>query len=185
MGKGANYVVTGWFAEGESSVEPNVAIIGSRSGSTDSRVVDEALRSLGELLVRRRLRVTHGPVGVGIEVLTYVADHYRPDKLESVAGVFGRPNVVKGSDYVLVVGGGQGTEEEVNIATAMGKKVIPMPTSGGAAATAYAALRDDATRRPWLDEESFAALAEADAAEYARIVSTLLPLDQGQAGGAA
>jgi hypothetical protein len=99
--------------------------------------------------------------------------------------VFGRPNVVKGSEFVLVVGGGQGTEEEVNIAVAMGKKIIPMPSSSGAAATAYAMLRDDAARRAWIGDERFAALADADASEYARLVEGLLPGEPAQAGDSA
>lgn len=185
MGKGVNYVVTGWSSPAESDIEPTVAIIGSRSGSTDGQVVDEVLRALGELLIRRRLRITHGPVGVGVEVLTHVADHYRPPELGATTGVFGRPNVVKGSEFVLVVGGGQGTEEEVNIATAMGKKVLPMPTSGGAAVIAYSALRDDAARRTWIGDERFAALASADATEYAHIVDSLLPGGPARDGDAA
>lgn len=177
MGKGPNYVVTGWFSSTAPDVEPSVAIIGSRSASTDGAVVDEVLRMLGELLTRRRLRVTHGPTGVGIEVLTYVADHFRPAELGAVTGVFGRPNVVKGSDYVLVVGGGPGTEEEVGIAVSMGKRVIPMPSSGGAAAAAYASLRDNADLRAWMGEQQFAELETADAGQYAAIVDRVLPGD--------
>lgn len=184
MGKGVNYVVTGWFSSSESDLEPSVAIIGSRSASTDGHAVDAALRALGDLLTRRRLRVTHGPTGVGIEVLTYVADHFHPADLGAATGVFGRPNVVKGSDFVLVVGGGKGTEEEVGIATAMGKKVIPMASSGGAAAAAYASLREDAGRRAWIGDEHFAALGTADADEYARIVNLLLPGEPAQWGDA-
>ncbi len=185
MGKGVNYVVTGWFSDADTDIEPSVAIIGSRSGVTDHEAIDEALTALAALLVRRRLRVTHGPVGVGIEVLTHVADHYRPADLGAVTGVFGRPNVVKEAEFVLVVGGGTGTEEEATIATAMGKKIIPMPASGGAATVAYAALREDAARRAWIDDEQFAALADADGATYARIVASLLPGDPTQRGDAA
>ncbi|ONH62353.1 hypothetical protein CcI49_02950 [Frankia sp. CcI49] len=174
MAKGVNYVVTGWFAP-EVAIEPTVSIIGSRSSTTDDEVVTATVRALGELLTRRRLRVTHGPAGVGIEALTYVADHHRPPELGSVTGVFGHPNVVKGSEYVLVVGGGQGTEEEVRIASSLGKKILPMATSGGAASAAFVAMLDDPVRRAWIGDERFAALSSAGPAEYARLVDELLP----------
>jgi predicted Rossmann-fold nucleotide-binding protein len=55
-------------------------------------------------------------VGIGIEVMTYVADQYRPPELKAAIGVFGHANVVRDADYVIVIGGGSGTLDEVDLA---------------------------------------------------------------------
>ena len=46
-------------------------------------------------------------------------------------GLFGHRNVVHSADYILVVGGGAGTQDEIDLALLMGKKVIALPASRG------------------------------------------------------
>lgn len=176
-------VVTGWFLPPDQArPEYQLAICGSRAQGTNNQLIDEVVLALGGLLMRHRCRVTNGPVGVGIEVLTRIADQHRPPGLDEVKGIFGHPNVVRTADYVLVVGGGQGTQAEVDLALSMGKKLLPMPTSGGTAARAYALLQHDRRLRAWMPDESFAALEQADAQAYTRIVEeTMLASTTGKA----
>lgn len=61
-------------------------------------------------------------MGIGIEIMTYIADHYRPPDLRAAIGIFGRPNVVRNADFVLVIGDGTGTLDEVDLAVSMGKR---------------------------------------------------------------
>lgn len=148
-------------------------------------MIDETIRSLGRLLVRHRCRVIHGPVGVGIEVMTHIADHCRPPGLRGVTGVFGRPNVVRDTDFVLIVGGGSGTQAEFDLAVSMGKKVLPMPASGRTARRAYDAMQRQPELRTWISEEDFAAIgASSTGDDYVRFVERLLltdPQDRGKA----
>lgn len=115
----------------------SIAICGSRAAGTDPAVIDEAVRALARLVVAMDLDVRHGPVGIGIEVVTYAADHYRCDGVESIVAVLGRPNVVRDVDAVVVVGGGTGTRDEIDLAVAAGIPVIPLASTGGAARDAY------------------------------------------------
>jgi transcriptional regulator with XRE-family HTH domain len=168
-------VLTGWLVPASPGPEPRITISGSRAEGTDGHVIDYAVRSLGQLLVRHRCRVVHGPVGIGIEVMTHIADHYRPPGLGAATGVFGRPNVVRDADFVLVIGGGIGTQAEFDLAASMGKKVIPMPKSGGTAARVYMTMQRQPELRGWISEEDFAALGASPGAEdYVRIVERLL-----------
>ena len=169
------YVTTGWFAPAESEAGPRLAICGSRSDGTETRVIDEVLRPLSALLTRRHYRVLHGPAGVGIEVMTYVADHHRPSGLGAITGVVGRRNIIRNVDYLLVIGGGQGTQDEVDMSFSAGKKLLPMPTSGGAAARAYAAMQRNPYLRSWVGDSLFSTLATADADEFVRLAEELLP----------
>jgi hypothetical protein len=57
--------------------------------------------------------------------MTYLANHYRPPSLGAAVGIFGHPNVVRTADYVLVLGGGQGTTDEVDLAISMGRSSFP------------------------------------------------------------
>lgn len=173
---------TGWFLSGEAeSISPcRVAICGSRTADTEDRVIDEAVLALSRILMRHRCEVQHGPVGVGIEVMTYTADHYRPPGLDSVVGRFGRPNVVGDADYVIVVGGGQGTQDEMDLATSMRKRIIPLPATGGTAGSIYAAVQSDSRMRDWMRPQDFAALETyADADSFTNVVEKLLEANPG------
>lgn len=168
-------VLTGWFVPPSAAPEQHITISGSRAEDTDGRLIDDVIRSLGQLLVRHRCRVTHGPVGVGIEVMTHIADHYQPPGLGAVSGVLGRSNVVRDADFVLIVGGGEGTQAEFDLACSMRKKVLPWPASGGTAKHSYEVMRHQPELRRWLSEEDFTALGESSTAdEYVRIVEHLL-----------
>ena len=168
-------VVTGWMVPASTAPEPRITISGSRTEDTDSERIDDAVRSLGRLLVRHRCRVVHGPVGVGIEVMTHIADHYRPPGLGAVTGLFGRANVICDADFVLLIGGGAGTQAEFDLAISMGKKVIPMPSSGGTAAPAFEAMKRQPGLRNWIGDEDFDALSSATEAEdYVSLVERLL-----------
>jgi hypothetical protein len=171
-------VTTGWAAEpGADQAAVRVAICGSRAAGTNAEHLAAAVPALGELLMRRRYAVSNGPVGVGAEVLTYIADQHHPAGLESVRGIIGHANVVRDADYVLIVGGGTGTQAEADAAAEAGSRLLPMPLSGGAAARVYMRQLGDTSLRGWLTDDQFSALATADAARFAEIAESVI--DQG------
>jgi hypothetical protein len=173
-------VITGWSRTSDDKPCTRLAVCGSRASGTEQPVIDEAVRSVARWLMTRRLCVIHGPVGVGIEIMTYIADHYRPDNLDSIRGVLGRHNIVAAAQYVLVIGGGSGTRDEVDMAFSLGLKVLPLPTSGGTAARAYSMMSESPALRAWLDVEQFTALRECNDTEaYLRIIEHALTLSPG------
>lgn len=138
-----------------------LAICGSRSPGADTRVIDAAIPALARLVVVQGLAVNHGPVGVGIEVVTHVADRFRPPDLQDAVARFGRRNVVADADYVLVVGGGAGTRDEVDLAISMGKCVVPLRVSGGTACAIYDRMAGDERLRHWIPAAAFTALGRS------------------------
>src|SRR5690606_25945534 len=130
-------VITGWSLPASTEQPHHVAICGSRTDDTPRDVVDAAIRSLARLLLRHRFQVNHGPVGVGMEVLTYIADHDKPSGLTTIGGIIGHANVVRDVEHMLIVGGGKGTLVEAHLAISANQKILPMPTSGGTAARVY------------------------------------------------
>jgi len=164
-------VITGWLS-GPGEPEARVAVCGSRAAGTQH--VDAAVAALADLLMRRRYAVSHGPVGVGAEVLTRIADQHHPAGLDSMRGIVGHSNVVRDADYVLIVGGGAGTQAEADTAAEAGKRLLPMLTSGGTAAQVYVRMIGDPALRAWLPEATFTALGSADAATFAEIAETAI-----------
>jgi len=122
---------TGWYRPAPPHHPIRVAICGSRSANCDHVAIDDAIQALGRLLLNHRCEVDHGPIGIGIETMTYIADHYRPPNYLAAVGVFGRSNVVRHADFVIVIGGGPGTLDEVDLAFSMSKRLIPFVRSGG------------------------------------------------------
>ncbi|WP_125620909.1 hypothetical protein [Actinomadura sp. WAC 06369] len=160
-----------------------IAICGSRTADADGAVIDDAVRCMARLVLSHGYRVSHGPVGVGIEVLTYIADQYRPPGIARAVGLFGHRNVIQHADLVVVVGGGTGTQTEIDLALSMGKAVIALPASGGAARRFYTrAARDERLRA--MSEEQFTALGAGDdpAEDLARIIEELLSRESGETG---
>jgi len=172
-----------------------MAICGSRAADTDDHVIDAVIQALARLVLTRQCIVSHGPVGIGIEVMTYIADHYGPPDFAVAVAVFGHRNVVRTADLLLVVGGGAGTQDEIDLALSMGKKVIALPASGGTARRFHDQAGRDPRLRAWIPEEVFIALdASADPAqltatagkhgrpgeEFARIVEDLLARYHGE-----
>lgn len=173
-------VITEWSRVSNDSPCTRLAVCGSRAPGTEQPVIDEAVHSVARWLMTRRVCVIHGPVGVGIEIMTYIADHYRPDKLDSVTGVIGRHNIVAAAQYVLVIGGGSDTRDEVDMAFYLGLRVLPLPASGGTAARAYSMMSENPDLRAWLDGERFAVLAECNDTEaFLRIIEHALTLSPG------
>jgi hypothetical protein len=164
-------VITGWQLE-PGEPEARIAVCGSRADGTQD--IDAAVAALADLLMRRRYAVSHGPVGVGAEVLTRIADQHHPAGLDSVRGIVGHANVVKDADYVLIVGGGAGTQSEADTAAESGKRLLPMLTSGGAAAQVYVRMISDPPLRAWLPEATFQDLASANGARFAEIAETAI-----------
>lgn len=164
-------------ADGPPDAErvPTVAICGSRAPGTDGCLIDAAVRHLARLVLTRGWQVRHGPVGVGIEVMIYIGDHYRPPGVSGVVGLFGRRNVVRDADVVVVVGGGAGTQDEVDLAVSLNRKVVALPASGGAARHVHEQAGQDRRLRDWMTDEEFDALGRCDTAEeFARIVGHLV-----------
>jgi hypothetical protein len=173
-------VTTGWFRPAAIDRPLRIALCGSRSAGIDNGAVDEAVVAVSRLLMNRSCEVDHGPVGVGIEIVTYIADHYRPPNLQAAVGLFGRPNVVRNADFVLVIGGGKGTLDEIDLAAAMGKKIVPFVASGGAARLAYERMQANVGLRTWLSEDHFAALGACRSAEeFTTLVDQIMSTDSG------
>lgn len=143
----------------------SLAICGSRTGSAVTTIVDGVIAPLSQFLHQYPCQVHHGPVGIGIEVMTYLADHYRPPHLEEVIGLLGHHNVVRRAEYVLVIGGGPGTNDEVDLAFSLGKKLIPFAASGGAAQRASEMLLPNEDDRQWLTPEDLETLLAATSPE--------------------
>ncbi|MGC4943646.1 hypothetical protein [Kribbella sp. DT2] len=146
--------------DGSGPSSPRIAICGSRSEGVEDRVVDAAVRSLARLVMIRRLRVNHGPVGVGIEVMTHIADHYQPPGLRGAVAIFGRRNVIADAACVVVIGGGPGTRAETDLALAMGKQILPLGASGGTASAVLHQLLRSESRSDWLEGDYLAALRQ-------------------------
>jgi hypothetical protein len=159
----------------------HIAICGSRAPDTDASVIDAAVRCLARLVMSKGYQVTHGPVGVGIEVMTYIADQYRPPDVALALGLFGHRNVIQDAQYVIVLGGASGTQTEIDLALSMGKKIIALPCSGGTARRFYHQAARDERLRSWMADEYFTALnACGDPAEdFVRIVEYLIINDLG------
>lgn len=162
-------------------VPVHVAICGSRAPDTDASVIDAVVPCLARLVMSRGYRVSHGPVGVDIEVMTYIADQYRPPDFALAIGLFGHRNVIADAQLVIIIGGGVGTQAEIDLAASMGTPIMALPCSGGTARRFYQqAARDQRLRGP-LSDEQFAALnACADPGEdFVRIVEDLISNDLG------
>lgn len=136
----------------DSTISPPVAnearsgpltlvISGSRAPGCDAQLLDQTVAALGRLVAFSEVTVNHGPVGIGIEVVTYVADQFRPAGFAMSVARFGRENVVHGGSLMIVVGGASGTAVEVAIAQARGIPVLPFGATGGTAARTLEALR--------------------------------------------
>jgi hypothetical protein len=153
-----------------------LAICGSRAPDTDAAAIDAAVRSLARLVMAQGYQVSHGPVGVGIEVMTYIADHYRPPDFASALGLFGHRNVVQDAAYVVVLGGASGTQTELDLAASTGKKIIPLPCTGGTARRFYRLAERDRRLRAWIDDEHFARLGRCGehGEDFVRIVEELI-----------
>jgi hypothetical protein len=158
-----------------SAVE--VAICGSRRGDVNAEAVDAVVAPLARLVLREGWKVHHGPVGLGIEIMTYMADRYRPPGAEAAIGRYGHHNVVAQARWVLVLGGGRGTATEIDHATALGKRIIPLAASGGAAARFATEAARDPALRSWMCEEDFHALISCAAEDYPRHVLHLTRSD--------
>ena len=120
-----------------------IAICGSRVAGSDAGLIDATVAELARLVVSENLDVNHGPIGVGIEVMTYVADQFRPSGFTMTAALFEHENVVRGADLFLVIGGGAGTAAEVTLARQAGRTIVPFPRTGGTASRCYEQMRAD------------------------------------------
>lgn len=158
-------VTTGWFLPALADRPLRIALCGSRAAGVDNLMIDDAVAAVSRLLITNSCEVDHGPMGVGIEIVTYIADHYRPPNLRAAVGLFGRSNVVRNADLVLVIGGGKGTADEVDLAVSMSKKILPFAASGGAAALAYQRMQAAVGFRAWLPDDQFAALGACRTAD--------------------
>jgi transcriptional regulator with XRE-family HTH domain len=169
---------TGWFRPNFRTGPLRIALCGSRSTGVNNALVDDAVAAVSRLLMNHRCTVDHGPVGIGIEIMTYIADHYRPPALQAAVGLFGRPNVVRNADFLLIIGGGRGTLDEVDVATSMGKKMLPFAASGGTARDLMDRMQADVTLRSWLPGDMFAALATcAGAEDFTKLVEQIISTD--------
>ncbi|MFC5751463.1 hypothetical protein [Actinomadura rugatobispora] len=139
-------------------------------------MIDAVVRCLARLVMSRGYKVSHGPVGVGIEVMTYIADQYRPPDITLAIGLFGHRHVVQGAEFVIVLGGAAGTQTEIDLAHSLGKKIIVLPASGGRARRFYQQAIRDQRLCSWMTHEHFASLnaCEDSAEDFVRIVEQLI-----------
>jgi hypothetical protein len=152
-----------------------VAICGSRGVGTDGKSVDFAVLALGQVFEDTPWLVQHGPRGVGIEVLTHIANNRRPEGLHQVVGILGHANVVRGVAAVIVVGGGKGTNDEVDAAFEAGRRLIPLASTGGAAQRTHRRMARDPSLRAWIADADFTLLGgEMDTATMANMIERLV-----------
>jgi transcriptional regulator with XRE-family HTH domain len=171
-------VTTGWFRPSRVEEPPRVALCGSRSAATDDAAIDASVAAVSRWLMNHHCKVVHGPRGIGIEVMTYIANHYRPPKLAVAVGVFGHPNVIRDANYVLVLGGGQGTVDEIDLAISMDKKLVPFGATGGAARVALDRLRANVRLREWITQDLFNDLSSCTTAEeFVDLFGRILGID--------
>ncbi|MFG1885978.1 hypothetical protein [Micromonospora sp. NPDC049102] len=172
-------VTTGWFRPTRSEQPLRISICGSRSPDADDKAIEDCIIAVSRWLMNRHFDVDHGPRGVGIEIMTYIANHYRPPSLGAAVGVFGHPNVVRNADYVLVFGGGQGTLDEIDLAISMEKKIIPYGATGGAARSALDRMRINLRLREWITQDLFDSLDScAIADEFIDLVERIIATDR-------
>lgn len=138
-----------------------VAICGSRAPGANLDLIDRLKPLLARLIMLQRWSVSHGPVGIGIEVMTHLADHYRPAGTLVVIGRIGHERVVETCDYLIGLGGGAGTMVELDLAAIAGKKMLLLPASGGAVAE-YATAATDPDPYAWLSANHRAALRSSE-----------------------
>jgi DNA-binding XRE family transcriptional regulator len=151
------------------------AICESRAFDTEPQVIDAAVGALARFVMLSGCKVNHGPVGVGIEIMTYIADHYRPPDFTATIELFGRQNIVHNADCVIVVGGATGTAEEADLATYSGTSIVPFPASGGTARRIYERAQQNARLRRCLPKRHFNALRTCnDADQFVEIVRQAL-----------
>jgi hypothetical protein len=169
-------VITGWLAPpaAPGTALLRVALCGSHAAGTDGEMITAARAALAEVLMHARVQVSNGPVGFGIETLTYIADHYRPPGLSELRGTIGHDNLMRGIELMVLVGGGSGTQAEVDLAIGQDTHLLPMPLSGGTAAATYAVMERTKRLRAWLPPEDFAALASADADAFAQLLTNAI-----------
>lgn len=152
-----------------------IAICGSRAADTDGQVIDATVSALARFVMISRCKVNHGPVGVGIEVMTYIADHYRPPDFTATMGLFGRQNIVRNADCVVVAGGAAGTEEEIDLAVYSGTSIVALPASGGTARRTFERALTSPRLRRCLPERHFDTLASCrDADQFVEIIKHTL-----------
>jgi hypothetical protein len=72
--------------------------------------------------------------------------------------IFGRRNVISDAQYVVIVGGGTGTRAEADLASAVGKRVVPYRASGGTAQAVLQQLRRHPASNSWIPSEALATL---------------------------
>jgi hypothetical protein len=131
------------FGTEPSSPGIEVAVCGSRAPGTNSSLVDRLIPLLARLIVVQRWSVAHGPVGIGIEVMTHIADRYQPPGTLVVLGRIGHHRVIETCDYLIGLGGGTGTMVELDLAAVAGKKLLLIAAGGGAVAEYAAAAEPD------------------------------------------
>ncbi len=157
-----------------------VAICGSRVAGTDEALIDATVAELARLVVAQNLEVNHGPVGVGIEVMTYVADRFRPSGFSMTAALFDHENVVRGANLFLVVGGGAGTAAEVTLARQAGRTIVPFPRTGGTASRCFEQMRADPRHRGGLAESVFDEIGACEnSAQYGMLVERIVSMKVG------
>ncbi|WP_454854939.1 helix-turn-helix transcriptional regulator [Promicromonospora soli] len=157
-----------------------VAICGSRAVGTDGVLIDATVAELARLVVAQNLEVNHGPIGVGIEVMTYVADQFRPSGFSMTAALFDHENVVRGAELFLVVGGGAGTAAEVTLARQVGKTIVPFPRTGGTASRCFDLMRVDPRHRGGLAESVLDEIGACEnSAQYGMLVERIVSMKVG------
>jgi hypothetical protein len=137
-----------------------VAVCGSRAPGADLDLIDRLVPLLARLIMLQRWSISHGPVGVGIEVMTHLADHYSPPGTLVVIGKLGHQRVIETCDYLVAVGGGTGTMVELDLAAVAGKKMLLVRAGGGAVAR-YTDSAADPDPYAWLSTDHRAALQES------------------------
>ncbi|WP_106249294.1 AfsR/SARP family transcriptional regulator [Allonocardiopsis opalescens] len=139
-----------------------LAICGSRVTGSDDAMLDSCARALGGHLAGRAVHLVHGPVGIALEIVAHMGEAATRAQRRGGLGTLGHADVVRDADYVVVLGGGVGTQQEVDTALALGKRVIPVPASGGVARAVHRRMGVDVGLRSWMPDAEFTALAACE-----------------------
>lgn len=154
-----------------------LALLGSREGRTDidNQVIDSLMDGLAQMLVAAPVHVIVGPIGIGLELLEKAINQHGGAELTYSLVVGPSRHLFVAANAVLIVGGGGRTSGEANAAFAAETTLLPLRSTGGAAAESWQAIHDGKTRCR-LRDEYMEGLGAADPEAVVRCLTGLLTL---------
>lgn len=123
-----------------------LAVCGSRDhDDAPQAVIDRVVDALAKVVVRMRIHLITGPIGLGPEILDRAINEHGGRELTYSLVVGPSLHLVVAADACVVIGGGDRARAEVDVAVSRGTQLIPIRETGGAAATCWESMRGGAT----------------------------------------